>query len=669
MLTRPNDSYEMSSGRGIGNLIERRFHNLLQLITSHTYNDGTPYSRILYKLDDEKRSAFYIRQMEIESELQLFNDSMRDELRFLVGYTGIGKTTLLRNTYGVMGRAPIITEKKLIVYLSFYSQHSNGGIEEIIVRNIKLVIRMLENHLGKSNIEYYDEVFDFIKATKPELLQGGDFVVDEKAITKKETLRQTEGMFKREFLLSVVKYLLSKSEIENVTMIYDDLEAISSGHEEAIITFLDINNCLATSLKRSYSVKTLVSLRSYTFRYAAQHTASVHRIRDDHIILKKTIPDIAEILNRRIEVLSADNDFMATINNREAWMHAASELKAVINKTGEVFGKILAELANYNIATMLLMLERIITNKKWFSPKETDEAGAFVLNAYDYESSNKANILKALVYGKDNVYTGEGLLPNILQFHAEENSKVEFLYYYILKYYRRANKKDREVRYGATNVKVHVMVDDFKELFGLYESEKKFEELMIYAINYLYRKGLLKHSIFEHEKVNGEKQVRMEYGLYISVRAIRILEQLENDSFFLEFYRDDIDTELKDNRVISNDLSVADRLEYIVSYIDHLFSNIEVKMIQKARCNLEKYIRHFGSTLLISELLLGVLNTVKAYFRGIDDLSEKERVLDCIKTLVCNVEAKLSEFNFDSSQVIVLDPRVVNHPELRPSSK
>ena len=146
-----------------------------------------------------------------------------------------------------------------------------------------------------------------------------------------------------------------------------------------------------------------------------------------------------------------------------------------------------------------------------------------------------------------------------------------------------------------------------------------------YMMAFLYRGGLLLHSIYEPEfPGEEERKYNPEYELYLSLRALRLISIIENSSILLEFYRDDIDTHLMNYDKISAEMSFTNKIIYILDYIEELF-DIEMSYINMSCSNYDDYRKLFGDEFLVSSLLQGVIKSVRNYYIKKD--SDYEMVL------------------------------------------
>lgn len=79
------------------NNLRREFYDCFSILLSSCYEDDTLSARFLNKMEEDGSSSYYVPQSTIEDKLKMFMTTPGDDEKFVIGFTGIGKTTLLRN--------------------------------------------------------------------------------------------------------------------------------------------------------------------------------------------------------------------------------------------------------------------------------------------------------------------------------------------------------------------------------------------------------------------------------------------------------------------------------------------------------------------------------------------------------------------------------------------
>lgn len=606
------------------NNLYKRFKKQFETLLAFDYNEGTVRGRYYNKVDEKMRNKAYVSQKELEDKLLEFRKSVTNNTKILVGFAGIGKTALIRNTFGITERKPFIDENgNLIAYLSFYSKSLeddvSGGLENVLVRYIRGICRCITGH--RNFVGNQDDFFTFIDTINSDLLDDLP-VIPGKSFTQQDMLEELERSHKREYYMCLLKYYLhiTDKKINDLILIIDDIETQKAEYHISIIDkAFNIRNCLSNTIDRKYTVKLLLSMRAYTFRYNQARQSAANRVDefDRDVITKETIPPLEEIISKRFDVMMENIEEFSEMGNQKTWETAKTELLKVINELDFNFGELITGLTHNNISRSMKIFLRILSNSRWFAIQEDNEnypSGVIKISANNYEYYHKESVLKAMVYGEGNTYYDyeDNIVPNILHCHNEKCEGIELLGLYLLTFYFRTNK-DKFVLYGKNSIKGNDAVYSILKSFNSLEDQKLRKKLE-YTISFLYKGGLLLHSIYEPEfPGEEERKYDPEFELYLSLRALRLLSILENSSILLEFYRDDIDTHLTNNDKISAEMSFTSKIIYILDYIGELF-NIEKSYIEKSGDNFDDYRKLFGDIYLISPLLQGVLKSVKNYY-------------------------------------------------------
>lgn len=616
------------------NNLRKSFFTCFNIMLSSCYNDDTQSSRYYNKINSDRTSAYYVHQHEIEEKLDNFLSPPVDKDTFLVGFTGIGKTTLIKNFFGIIDSNPFITDDgKLIAYLSVHADDMTNekDVDEVFACFLQSVVNCLNQiyPFNLSNEENINELYVFIKKYKDRLVNGGT-PFNEEEHSKKSILQRFLKEHSRSFYSMLIKFLIDKinateNRINTVVLLFDDIESQRIGvHIPFISKALNISACLRNvNENRSFVVKSLISLRAYTFRFHNSRQTEAKRIyREEDVILKDSIPRMKDIFEKRYQVYYDNEDVRNAIANEKRWIDSEKVLKEVVNHLAD-FGDIISSIAHYDISHSLKIFLRILTNKRWFAPNESYYNGSFEpITIEHYNFSIKERIFKALFYGEDEIFvdSDENILPNILSVHSEESEGNELLSLYILEYMLWLERNNQISLYGTKKIASNTLCHNLAVTLNNDVLLEKIEN----AVIKLYNQGYLLHSIFEPEsdskcrENNCSRDYEPTYGLYLSIRGKKILEMLENDSMLFEVFRDDIDTNLQYNTCPSTKLLQKDRLIYLISYCKQLFK-IEQDYI--ANSDKLKYFRLFGNTFIITRLLKGIQNSVNYYYKKEDDNS------------------------------------------------
>lgn len=628
-INRPNFNIVHTKYKYLGdNTLRRTFNNCFNIMLSSCYSDYTKGGRY-YNDFDEKQSKYYVNQVEIEEELNEFTNSSVDNDCFLVGFTGIGKTTLLKNFYGIKDANPFIDENNnIIAYLSVYSDDlkNEQDVKDTLCGYLKSIITFLQTYYNfelesDRNISIF---YNYVYENKSRLLNNWNPF--EKKSTEMETLIKFEKEHPIQFYSIFIKFLLkninrNNSKINELIMIFDDIESQDKDvHIPFISTILNISSCLRnTPNDRLYLVKSLISLRAYTFRYHKARQAQAKRVYEENVILKKTIPPMKDIFIKRFNVYYEDNDIKEKIADENRWLQSKEVLMNIVNNLSN-FGDIISSASHYDISHALSLFLKVVTNKRWFAPNESYYEGSYPnpeLENYSYSIMER--VYKALFYGEADVFVDneESIFPNVLYIHSEENPGNELMTLYILEHMKQLERNNNVTLYGKNKISGKELSKKICNIFNDDSVKEKVDK----AIAYLYEKEYLLHSIFEPENnvLNSYTNLREyneKYGLYLSIRGNKILQMFESDSMLFEIFRDDIDTELENNTIPSSKLGKRDKMVYLIKYCNILFDK-EKHYISIS--NQEEYFKMFGNKFIITRLLTGIKQSFVNYYKKNDE--------------------------------------------------
>ena len=634
MIDRPNYKITCLPAKSYflgDNNLKKEFYDCFSIILSSCYEDDTRSARYFNKIDDNGTSSYYVHQ-EIENSLQEFLDSPGDTEKFLIGFTGIGKTTLIKNYFRLNGRPPFYTENgDLITYLSVYTEIINtvDDLEQVFVMHLRSIVAILEDRSGfrfqvkgEFIIENINKFYEYAVNQKGQLVNDGSDL-EEHANSNRLLLKRFESKYPIDYYALLITYLLSiinsacEHPINKLVLIYDDIE---SQAPDLHLPFIAEAQKIAAKIRgtdasRSFSVKNLISLRNYTFRYNYSRYADAMRSYPEDVILKDSIPKMKDIFQSRFKVYYDNEEVRKTVSE-DRWKASIKVLDDAVNGLA-AHAETIAQLANCDISHSLKMFMRVLTNHRWFAPSEEYYNGAYSLESKHYDPV-KDRTIKALLYGESDTFLDniDNILPNILRYHTEEKEGIELLPLYVMEYMLYLSRRGQVTLYGVHKITGKELCNNIINTLN----RPDIKDLLYYVIEQLYKQRCLLQSIFEHELPSiehkySERKYHDSMGLYLSFRGNKIMELLKNDSLLFEIYRDDIDTDLPDNAVNTASMSQKDRMIYLIKYCEELFYK-EKKYIMGA--NKVQYFRCFGGEFIVSRLVRGLKNSFYYYFKNPD---------------------------------------------------
>lgn len=147
MITRPNAMMKKGDAKikpyelGNNHLALRFKNRAFSILLDSGYYEGTVFGQYYNTFDSTGKSSIYVEQPETEKALDVFLKTDSDCIKYLVGYTGIGKTTVIRNYFHIYDRNIRVVDESLIIYHSFYSKGTNNTRKDQVWDSYKNTIK------------------------------------------------------------------------------------------------------------------------------------------------------------------------------------------------------------------------------------------------------------------------------------------------------------------------------------------------------------------------------------------------------------------------------------------------------------------------------------------------------------------------------------------------
>lgn len=324
-----NNSNNLNYSGKEWNLIGRRFSKVFDILLDTGYYEGTKFANFFNEINSDGTSKIYVKD-DTESAIDSFVSSNINQLKYLVGLTGMGKTTLIRNYFKITNRDVKIENEKIIIYISFFNSDLLFDNPELSVKNeiIKYLNRAISKLLELNKNVFLDEKYFwesfylFIEKNKPTLLTNEDILPGmslfdnifisssseyDKKIKKIKKICDTNPL---DYYTSLIKFIIRETKINyNIFIIYDDIESKSEKfHSSVVEAARHIHACFCANEGKNILIKSLIVLRAYTFRsnIGRQSEARRESIKKD-LILKKSSADLLEIFSKRFDYISKKN--------------------------------------------------------------------------------------------------------------------------------------------------------------------------------------------------------------------------------------------------------------------------------------------------------------------------------------------------------------------------
>lgn len=555
-------------------------------------------------VDDSELMYCYVENEFIEEKLNYILDSGSDTIQFLLGRTGIGKSTVLRHVFNT-SRKPIIHNSSLIIPFSFNGMNIN---ESDNLLKLSAIIRTASKLLLKHyslNIEE-DEFFYFIEDHAPDVLMRSCLDIQ---ASDKELLRSFRSNDPYSFALEEFKFFLHKAPIKRSVFVVDDIESETQAIQEVIIeSICRLYSCIRNYKSRKSNINVLFSVRPVTEKLARKNKEINAFPLSKPIIIKQPIP-LSKLFQARMEYAMRDIG-SEHVKNQESWKEALSILLSIVEQISDKYGYGLLKLFNNNIRRTLIEFQYLITNRVWLQ-KNNPPRPSFKINLGDF-SINNASIFRALGMRNGFLYPAEGTCLVNCFWNKPEDS-YDLLIWYIILFLMERNEGNE---YLDAIVEKNEMFEIFKKLFVI----DNFESVMERTIE-----KMRDYKLIETEYSNNYTDKLTQY-IVLQPRAQQLWMILGETDVVLEMFRDDTYQTFQNRpKKLSTSLASDETFDDIFNFINEIFK-WEKSRIDGFKINDPKLAsRVFGGSYVYEQSLSGIRNSLYAYYHEQEDIPLKLR--------------------------------------------
>lgn len=596
------------------NDIYRKFRNEFQTLT-HTSSGFS---------DAQFRKETYIPVKEYHDELDLVLSGIHDSLTFVLGYTGVGKSTLVTNYFNIYNNNAIIREQKIFFPL-LCNPTIFGTIDDVhkrvIVKLVSLRKELVDTYGTEEekheSIIKNKEFYEFIKKNKKELLSFGK-LFDESPVDELLNLEK-EHRFALEIL--ALKFYSDKYKIENIIIVLDDIESLTLEFEfELIRNVLEICECLLNKEGMSYlfKISCIIAMRQSTYNKLREKTDeypwfSAFKMLKNEIILDKP-PSLYELFTKRVSSTAK----RSTPVNQESWNEALKIAYTICQTLFTKWDTTLLQLNNFSISYTMKDFFRILTNRFWLQRNPAMVRDAFRISEQDFFFNNNDRVLKALACDENLLYSAEDEnsdfpIKNILE-NEISSQGYEPLFVYIFKFFKKT---------GINSIVTSSLYDNyFKDVFDGLLTEKTY---------YKYIKSLHKQSLIEFLPTTDKEISKKQFALLPRFKTLWRL--LESNSLLLDVWREDIWLPIEHGFIFkpTDKMTMLELFKDKLNYIRLILSQ-EQKLILS--CNrrqlIDLYINCFGYELISHVLLTSVKKSIDGLKDNVIKISLKNDIYDII---------------------------------------
>lgn len=560
-----------------------------------------------------------------------------DNLVYLTGVTGSGKTTVLKAALKHQNNNIVFNNNTAIITFVWKAtekekQNSARNIERHYANFLLACVNKIAD---KYSIGHFDQKpASFLKFIEDNDL---DFFSQSYANGKNKIMALIkENPLK--LAIFALRFIATKTPVDNIIFLFDELEEAGKDTKgQALETKL---------IETAYSIKHFLSLRDAVKRKAESFRFTVI-ISCRHYVYRMITLKKQESDNEFWSKVNAESqsELMIDLSNPPTLLELLEHRKHPIRNTikdekdkkefDEVFaiikdivmqcGETIMALAIGNIRDAFKYIQYLIFNKRWLQRKESVN-GAFSISASkdDYNLSLPSYI-RAIGLRENVVYSRASIIPNLLD---NTEGKGDLTVLVVLLFF--INKQDdpnlRSDFYSQFDLK-----KEFNTLIEKIFPDEK--ESMYIALNYLLKSRILLRSSHccqadsADDPCLDDEPGKWPY-VFIAKQASILWKLLSQNSVLFELFVDDV--MLETHFQTENDMNNRKFLQFnflafkeSINYLLHLI-DVESSMIKKlsSRSYLEEYKKNFGTTSICRHLYSGLKKSFDAYYREKEDSNE-----------------------------------------------
>lgn len=379
--------------------------------------------------EQEKFHQVYVKNEGFEAPLRKFLESKRSSVTAILGVAGVGKSTTLREMFGVLEAPSIARYDKNTLVIPFHfdkTRVSNVGTNaEVAIQNIITsgVLSAVEFTCEEADVTIPDlELVKFIKKHKRRLLSSLSLPRNSTDEEKIAWLRKTQPY---SAVAEELKYVCHNSHINRVVILYDDLESCSyTEHKHIVLGALKLRGCMKSTglIRRSYRVDTIFSCRPATFERLARDT-NINGFKVRNKIHFESPVELGDILKSRLDyyvgsigegVISSTGEHPDQAEDIVKWKASYGTLREVIDRISDNHNDLIAKLSNYNLRDAQDELLEVLQNSRWYEVKNHTE-GQLDIKPDNFHATD-AGVIRALGLKFNNSFepVGDAPIGNIL---------------------------------------------------------------------------------------------------------------------------------------------------------------------------------------------------------------------------------------------------------------
>ena len=476
----------------------------------------------LFSKSDVVNNSNYIPDEDLEKKIDTVIQSGESQFAYLIGYKGIGKTTILKHFFNYTGKEILLENNCL--YFTKYVWNYYTLLEDVDL--IKQLFHDLNSLLADkaelSSVDNREPLLEILRFSHSALIEH-----DESSnLSSIEHFQSHNG---RIFEIRQFQLLLQKKNINSFVMVLDNIEDLVEAIRYKLIgqfidTYKMLNDWNAFSEDYRPNIIMLISSSPDTYLNLNESINLPYRI-VDCFIKKSSVINMDKYYSLKVKALPIEESLQ--------WVNSLPYFIKVSQKFNGKYNQIILGLSNYNINTAMKIYANILSNETWmhnFGNKHTNSTNRF----FDANSLhvNNITVIRSLACLEDEMFLGHKESPVCNLLYSTYNEDYSIVILYLMKRFYLSCGTNND--YGSVFIKKDQLIKQFSEIFhGIDNIEDKTEK----CIQYLLNANVLAKSF----KTIPEKNHTLGYNdrLYLTPRGITIWEMLTMDSVLLELFRED----------------------------------------------------------------------------------------------------------------------------------
>lgn len=563
-------------------------------------------------------SNWYVKNETLHDDMDKLLSLRQNQRVLIVGHTGIGKTTFLRNYFGRSPNPSIISNRLIIpYYFDGMDIREDEDPKDKLRAKIMAACELIENQY---NLKFEKpEFIEFIKNNRPDLLYTDQL---EYGISITDRYNNFAQNYPYAYCAELIKYFMLKSPIINVTVVVDDIDTIR--FQEHILAFaasasrftycLQNNDGDLKSKKSSYTTNLIFSCRPETEQLINKERNSGRAVLkgfpfEKNFEISKPV-SLSKLFQTRFDAAMSDGKIVKSIQNIEKFNEYKEILDEIVLSVSDIDPDFLVGINNYNVRESLSMMQSVISNGRYIQPKG-EVTSHFNINIDDFKITN-ASVIRAIGLKENKIYNSSySPIKNILVNNRSVSSDLVGIYMIHLLC---AGKECAPENAHEVNVDKSLFWSDMRRLFD----QEELEKIIAQRLNEFLNWGIL--GIEKEDNFEETTEV-----IYLRPRGAVLWNDLSKRSLIFEFFRDDIylPKDSADNDVWPliieplEQLNSEDRMGSMLRLCDSYISKEYELLKRKENQGDLNWLREKVSEVSVNERLFdGVSNSIDRLFAG-----------------------------------------------------